>query len=75
MAFAAPANATATISGQVTSAAGLQHTADALVVYVAVDEQGQAVRVNQWNPETPGEMALASSARAQYESTRPAPLE
>lgn len=62
-------------SGQVTSAAGLQHTADALVVYVAMDEQGQAVRVTQWNPETPGEMALASSARAQYESTRPAPLE
>lgn len=61
-------------SGRITGA-GPQHTADALVVYVAVDEQGKAVQVNQWKPETPGEMALASSARAQYESTRPAPLE
>lgn len=50
-------------------------TAECLMVYLAVDEQGEPVPVSQWTPETPGEMALASTARAQYESTRPAPLE
>lgn len=50
-------------------------TAECLMVYLAADEQGEPVPVSQWTPETPGEMALASTARAQYESTRPAPLE
>ncbi len=63
------------LSGPVTDSRGLHHTADALMVYVAVDDKGQPVLVNQWRPETPGEMALASTARAQYESTRPSPLE
>ena len=50
-------------------------TAECLMVYLAVDEQGEPVPVSQWTPETPGEMALASTARAQFESTRPGPLE
>jgi acyl-CoA hydrolase len=61
-------------SGPVTSGRTTS-TAECLMVYLAVDEQGEPVRVNQWTPETPGEMALASTARAQYDNTRPAPLE
>ncbi len=52
----------------------MEKTAEALVVLVAVDQEGRAVQVDTWTPETPGEMALASSARAQFDSTRPAPL-
>lgn len=53
----------------------LEKTTECLVVYLAVDSEGTPLPVNAWTPETPGEMALASSARAQYEGTRPAPLE
>lgn len=49
--------------------------AECLVVMIALDTEGRPMLVNSWTPETPGEMALASSARAQFESTRPAPLE
>ena len=48
---------------------------DCLVVYVAVDPAGRPRPVDQWTPQTPGEMAVASAARAQFDSTRPAPLE
>ncbi|MEZ5644967.1 MAG: hotdog domain-containing protein [Burkholderiaceae bacterium] len=52
----------------------MEKTAEALVVLVAVDASGRPIQVDTWTPETPGEMALATSARAQYDSTRPAPL-
>jgi len=52
----------------------MEKTAEALVVLVALDQEGRPVQVDTWTPETPGEMALASSARAQFDSTRPAPL-
>ncbi|HMN93266.1 MAG TPA: hotdog domain-containing protein [Hydrogenophaga sp.] len=52
----------------------MEKTAEALVVLVAIDQDGRPVQVDTWTPETPGEMALASSARAQFDSTRPAPL-
>lgn len=52
----------------------MEKTAEALVVLVALDTEGRPVQVDTWTPETPGEMALASSARAQFDSTRPAPL-
>jgi len=48
---------------------------ECLVVYLALDQEGHRVRVSHWAPETPGEMALARTAREQFESTRPAPLE
>ncbi len=53
----------------------LEKTAECLVVLIAVDAKGNPMPVDRWTPETPGEMALASSARAQFDSTRPAPLE
>lgn len=53
----------------------LDKTAECLVVLIAVDAHGHPLPVDRWTPETPGEMALASSARAQFDSTRPAPLE
>ena len=53
----------------------LDKTAECLVVLIAVDAHGNPLPVDRWTPETPGEMALASSARAQFDSTRPAPLE
>lgn len=52
-----------------------EKTTECLVVYVAVDEHTRPRPVNNWTPETPGEMAVASAARAQFDSTRPAPLE
>jgi acyl-CoA hydrolase len=52
-----------------------EKVAECLVVVIALDAEGRPMLVNSWTPETPGEMALASSARAQFESTRPAPLE
>jgi acyl-CoA hydrolase len=52
----------------------MEKTAEALVVLVAIDQEGRPIQVDTWTPETPGEMALASSARAQFDSTRPAPL-
>ena len=53
----------------------LEKTAECLVVLIAVDAKGNPLPVDRWTPETPGEIALASSARAQFDSTRPAPLE
>jgi len=53
----------------------MEKAAECLAVYVSLDADGQPMRVDSWTPETPGEMALASSARAQFEGTRPAPLE
>lgn len=53
----------------------MEKIAECLVVMIALDTEGRPMLVNSWTPETPGEMALASSARAQFESTRPAPLE
>lgn len=76
LAFTGHANMNITVELRSGSLVGgrLQPTAECLMVYLAVDEAGEPVPVSQWTPETPGEMALASSARAQFESTRPAPL-
>jgi acyl-CoA hydrolase len=49
--------------------------AECLMVYVALGEDGRSLPVNHWTPETPGEMALASSARSHFENTSAAPLE
>ncbi|WP_439114862.1 acyl-CoA thioesterase [Hydrogenophaga sp.] len=66
--------AVAVHSGDLTTSK-LEKTAECLAVYVSLDADGQPMRVDSWTPETPGEMALASSARAQFDGTRPAPLE
>ncbi|GLS16924.1 MULTISPECIES: acyl-CoA thioesterase [Hydrogenophaga] len=50
-------------------------TAECLAVYLALDAQGEPQPVDSWTPGTPGEMALASSAREKFDATRPAPLE
>ena len=49
--------------------------AEFLMAYVALGENGRSLPVNHWAPETPGEMALASSARSHFDNTSAAPLE
>lgn len=48
----------------------MDKTTECVIVFVAVDEHGKAVPVDSWNPETPGEVALAGRVRAQLESAR-----
>jgi acyl-CoA hydrolase len=48
----------------------LQTTTECLIVFVAVDEQGRPVPVDEWQAETPGEIALAQHARAQLDAAR-----
>jgi len=48
---------------------------ECLAVYISLDDDGRPLPVSNWSPETPGEMALASTARAQFDNTYPAPLE
>ena len=45
-------------------------TTECLMVFVAVDEEGQQMPVDAWRPGTPGEMALARAVRMQLESYR-----
>lgn len=49
--------------------------AECMAVYIVVGEDGRPMPVKHWTPETPGEMALASSARAHFQNTSAAPLE
>lgn len=53
----------------------MESIAECMTVYIALNEDGRPMPVNSWTPETPGEMALAKSARAQFENTTPAPME
>jgi acyl-CoA hydrolase len=53
----------------------MESVAECLAVYVALGEDGRPLPVSAWSPETPGEMALASTARAHFENTAAAPLE
>jgi acyl-CoA hydrolase len=46
--------------------------AECLTVYVAIDSHGQALPVDAWQPETPGEVALATRARTQLDAAREA---
>ena len=50
----------------------LHKTTECLIVFVAVDEDGRPAPVESWNPETPGEVALATHARAQLDASRAA---
>lgn len=43
---------------------------DCLVVFVAVDAEGKTIPVETWNPETPGDMALAQRVKAHLDAAR-----
>ncbi|ABM39137.1 acyl-CoA thioesterase [Polaromonas naphthalenivorans] len=43
---------------------------DCLVVFVAVDADGKTIPVEAWNPETPGDMALAQRVKAHLDAAR-----
>ena len=48
----------------------LHRTTECLIVFAAVDEQGQTVPVAKWTPEAPEAVALAKRAKAQLEAAR-----
>jgi acyl-CoA hydrolase len=50
----------------------LQTTTECLIVFVSVDEEGRPMPVDAWQPQTPGEIALAQRARAQLDAARAA---
>ncbi len=53
----------------------MEAVAECLLVYIALGEDDRPLLVKYWTPETPGEMALASSARSHFATTSAAPLE
>lgn len=59
-------------SGDIKSGA-MDKTTECVIVFVSVDDQGKPMPVDGWNPETPGEVALASRVRAQLEASRACP--
>ena len=42
------------------------------IVFVSVDSHGRPMPVDAWSPETPGEVALATRAKAQLDASRAA---
>lgn len=48
----------------------LQKTTECLIVFVSVDSHGRPMPVESWTPATPGEVALAQSAKAQLDASR-----
>lgn len=50
----------------------MERTTECLIVFVAVDEDGRPMPVDHWNPETPGEVALATNVRTQLAAQRAA---
>ncbi len=48
----------------------LQKTTECLIVFVSVDSHGRPMPVDAWTPATPGEVALAQSAKAQLDASR-----
>ncbi|MFC5496454.1 acyl-CoA thioesterase [Caenimonas terrae] len=56
-------------SGDIRTGA-METTTECVIVFVALDDDGKPVPVDSWNPETPGEVALASRVRAQIEASR-----
>ena len=51
----------------------MEKTTECLIVFVSVDSHGRPIPVDTWNPETPGDMALAQRARAHLEASRQHP--
>jgi acyl-CoA hydrolase len=48
----------------------METTTECLIVFVSVDADGRPMPVESWQPETPGEVALAQHARAVLEASR-----
>lgn len=48
----------------------MQVITECLVVFVAVDEDGKSLPVDPWQPETPGELALAQRVKAHLDAAR-----
>ena len=48
----------------------METIADCLVVFVAVDAAGQTIPVPAWQPETPGDIALAQRVKAYLDAAR-----
>ena len=48
----------------------MQVITDCVVVFVAVDADGNTIPVEAWLPETPGDMALAQNVRAHLQAAR-----
>ena len=48
----------------------LEVITECVVVFVAVDAEGQALPVQAWLPEPPGDMALAQHVRAHLDAAR-----
>lgn len=45
-------------------------TTECLIVFVAVDSEGRPLPVDAWQPETPGEVALAQHAKTVLDASR-----
>lgn len=58
-------------SGDIKSGS-LETTTECLIVFVSVDSHGRPIPVDTWNPETPGDIALAQRAKAHLEGARAA---
>ena len=50
----------------------LQPVTHCVVVYAAVDDDGQPRAVDAWSPETPGDIALAQRVKAHIDASRAA---
>lgn len=50
----------------------LEKTTECLIVFVSVDSHGRPMTAPPYNPETPGDMALAQRAKAHLEAARTA---
>ena len=48
----------------------MQVITECLVVFVAVDADGKSMPVDAWQPETPGELALAERVKAHLDAAR-----
>lgn len=48
----------------------LQAITECLVVFVALDADGKSLPVKAWNPETPGDMALAQRVKSHLDAAR-----
>ena len=47
---------------------------ECLIVFVAVDPDGKPLPAQAWNPETPGDIALAQRVKAHLEAARVSPV-
>jgi acyl-CoA hydrolase len=48
----------------------MERITECLVVFVAIDDDGKALPVQAWRPETPGDSALAERVKAHLDAAR-----